>query len=46
MVSLYVGSLDDPSGFVPRLIVFASQRHEWDRLAAALPEFDTLPPRQ
>jgi hypothetical protein len=46
MVSLYVGSLDDPSVFSPRIIVFASQRHEWDRLAAALPEFETLPPRR
>ena len=46
MVSLYVGSLDDPSVFSPSIIVFASQRHEWDRLAAALPEFETLPPRR
>jgi hypothetical protein len=46
MVSLYVGSLDDPSVFSPRIIVFASKRHEWDRLAAALPEFETLPPRR
>jgi hypothetical protein len=46
MVSLYVGSLDDPSVFAPRIIVFASQRHEWDRLAATLPEFETLPPRR
>jgi len=46
MVSLYVGTLDDPSVFAPSIIVFASQRHEWDRLAAALPEFETLPPRR
>ena len=44
MVSLYVGSLDDPSMFVPSMVVFASQRHDWDRLAAPLPEFNTLPP--
>jgi len=46
MVSLYVGTLDDPSVFAPSIIVFASQRHEWDRIAAALPEFETLPPRR
>lgn len=44
MVSLYVGSLDDPSTFVPNMVIFASKRHDWDRLASPLPEFNTLPP--
>jgi hypothetical protein len=44
-VGLYVGTLDDPSVFEPPLILFATQRHEWDKLAAGLPEFATMPTR-
>ena len=42
-VSIYVGSLDDPSVFKPSVAVFTSYRHHWDRGAASLPEFVTLP---
>jgi hypothetical protein len=45
IVSLYVGTLDDPSVFAPRAIVFTSERHEWDRLAAPLKEFEKMPTR-
>lgn len=43
-VTLYVGSLDDPSVFKPQAIQFTRSRPAWDRIAATLPEFDTVPP--
>ncbi|HVN90672.1 MAG TPA: GFA family protein [Candidatus Binataceae bacterium] len=42
-VSIYVGSLDDPSAFQPAAVIFRRDRHAWDIGAAALDEFDTLP---
>ncbi len=42
-VSIYVGSLDDPSVFRPEAILFRRDRHAWDVLAGSLPEFDGLP---
>ncbi len=42
-VSIYVGSLDDPSVFQPATVIFRRDRHAWDIGAAALAEFDTLP---
>jgi hypothetical protein len=42
-VTIYVGTLDDPSVFQPQAILFKRDRHAWDLLAASLPEFDTLP---
>jgi hypothetical protein len=42
-VSLYVGTLDDPSVFRPEAILFRRNRQEWDKIAGGLPEFDTLP---
>jgi hypothetical protein len=43
-VSVYVGTLDDPSVFQPEAILFARDRQSWDELAESLPEFDTMPP--
>jgi hypothetical protein len=43
--AIMVGSLDDPSGFSPQLVFYASRGHAWDRLDSALPKFDTLPSR-
>jgi hypothetical protein len=42
-ISIYVGTLDDPSVFRAEAIVFKRDRLDWDRVAGALPEFDTLP---
>lgn len=42
-VSLYVGSLDDPSVFQPEAVIFKRDRHDWDVTAGALPEFETMP---
>src|SRR5579862_5779019 len=43
-VSIYVGTLDDPSVFQPEAVMFKRDRHDWDVTAKALLEFDTLPP--
>jgi hypothetical protein len=42
-VSVYVGSLDDPSVFRPEAILFARDRPSWDGIVGGLPEFDTMP---
>jgi len=43
-VTVYVGTLDDPSVFQPEAILFARNRLAWDELKGSLPEFDTMPP--
>ena len=43
-VSIYVGTLDDPSLFRPEAVMFTRNRYAWDVIAMALPEFDTTPP--
>jgi hypothetical protein len=43
-VSIYVGTLDDPSVFRPQAVMFKRDRHDWDVTAMALPEFETVPP--
>jgi len=43
-VSVYAGTLDDPSLFRPAAVMFKRDRHEWDVTAMALPEFETTPP--
>lgn len=42
-VSIYVGTLDDPSVFRPKAILFRRDRPSWDEIAGGLPEFDTMP---
>lgn len=44
LVTLYVGSLDDPSVFVPTQAIFVAQRPAWARLDAPLVEHDAFPP--
>jgi hypothetical protein len=44
MVTIYIGSLDDPSVFAPTVAIFTRSRHAWDRNAMALTEFEALPP--
>jgi hypothetical protein len=43
-VSIYVGSLDEPSGFKPEAVLFKRDRHDWDIVTGALAEFERLPP--
>jgi hypothetical protein len=42
-VSIYVGSLDDPSVFRPQQAMFTRDRYDWDITNAALTEFETMP---
>ena len=37
MLGLYVGSLDDPSGFRPHVVMFASRGNPWDFLDPEVP---------
>ncbi len=43
-VSIYVGSLDEPSLFKPEAILFTQYRHTWDKTEGTLPEFERMPP--
>ena len=42
-VTIYVGSLDDPSIFQPDTVLFTRSRHPWDRTMGSFQEFDALP---
>jgi hypothetical protein len=39
------GSLDDPSGFMPQAVLYASQGNAWDHMNPELPKFEKLWPR-
>jgi hypothetical protein len=43
-VSIYVGTLDEPSVFRPEAVMFTRDRHDWDVTAGTLTEFETMPP--
>lgn len=43
LVTLYVGSLDDPSVFAPQEALFTRHRHPWAKLAATLVEHEGMP---
>jgi hypothetical protein len=43
-VSIYVGTLDDPSIFRPEAAMFTRNRHDWDITAGTLQEFEAMPP--
>ena len=42
-LSIYAGTLDDPSVFQPTDAIFTRSRHEWDRSALVLGECEALP---
>jgi hypothetical protein len=44
MIGIYVGTLDDPSGFKPEVVMFASRGHAWDYLDPALPKLPNMRP--
>jgi hypothetical protein len=44
MIGIYVGGLDDPSGFKPENVLFASRGHAWDHLDPALPRISHMRP--
>ncbi|KAB0680638.1 GFA family protein [Aureimonas leprariae] len=43
MHTVYAGSLDDPSQFEPRDVIFARDRPDWVRLPPGLNVFETMP---
>jgi hypothetical protein len=43
-VSIYVGTLDDPSIFEPTTVLFTRNRPAWDRVEGSLVEFEIMPP--
>src|SRR5262249_46649344 len=43
-VTVYVGTLDEPSLFQPRAVMFKRDRHDWDIIAGRFTEFETMPP--
>ena len=44
MIGIYVGTLDDPSGFKPEVVIFASRGNAWDHLDPALPKLPHMRP--
>ena len=44
MVGIYVGTLDNPSGFKPQMVTYAVRGHSWDHLDPGLQKFDKMPP--
>lgn len=43
IVTIAVGSLDDPSGFQPQMALWVSRAHAWTPRDPALPTWDTQP---
>ena len=43
--TIYAGSLDDPSAFVPTIAIFTRSRAPWAALPPELKAFDTMPGR-
>lgn len=46
LVTIYVGSLDDPTVFNPQAALFTGQRPAWAKLSVELVEHATVPGRQ
>jgi hypothetical protein len=42
-VTISVGTLDDPDGVVPQVVVFTRSRRRWDLVDVALPSFEAQP---
>ena len=43
-MSVYVGTLDDPSAWRPRIAIFTRSRNPWDCAVDGAQEFETMPP--
>ena len=41
--TIYAGSLDDPSRFVPAMALFVRERPAWAEVRAGLVEYETMP---
>jgi len=45
LITIAVGSLDDPGRYRPQAVTYASRAHDWDRVDPALTKFATMPPQ-
>jgi hypothetical protein len=43
MMTVCVGTLDEPGAVTPQVAIFARSRNAWDPVAAGLPSFDAQP---
>jgi len=43
VLSLYIGTLDDPSVFKPQVAIFTRHRLPWDCTAEGVTQFDRMP---
>lgn len=43
-VIICVGTLEEPSVSQPEAVMFKRGRRDWDLMAGAVPEFETMPP--
>lgn len=43
IVTIYVGSMDDPNEFSPEYSQFTRDRPDWDRTEVRIPEHETVP---
>jgi hypothetical protein len=44
-ITVFAGSLDDPSLFKPRFVVYTVRANAWDHMDAGLQRFERMPPR-
>jgi hypothetical protein len=44
LFTVHAASLDDPAQFAPQAVTYAAAGHGWDRIDAALPAFEKMPP--
>lgn len=42
--TIHAASLDDPSRYKPRKVIWTTSGHAWDHIDPALPKFDKMPP--
>jgi hypothetical protein len=42
--AVHAGSLDDPGRYQPQFVTYAVRGYAWDKIDAALPKFDRMPP--
>lgn len=44
MVAIALAALDEPGAITPTSAVYTKRRHDWDRIAGEMPEFEAMPP--
>ena len=44
MIGIQAGTMDQMHGIKPRVVVYASEKREWDNFNPDLPQFEKMPP--